>query len=154
MRQTTCIFSLMTLLAGLLLACGEDKGITGSQCELVDCSYDTLQCQLYAPPNEAFKIQYERTLDDGGKEYTAIITIDLDGVEQVSGWSIEGEEFNDRVNIYRINDNAWDEFDGNGCEFNSGDEAGDTLDGKCSFAFENGRFATAYFNCTLEAAEQ
>ena len=77
----------------------------------------------------------------------------MDGVDQVSGWEFEGEEFNDRASIYRVIDSAWGDFDGNGCEFKSGDAVGDTLNGKCSFAFTNGRFATANFNCTLEDPE-
>ena len=154
MRQTTCIFSLMTLLAGLLLACGGEKELDGSQCDLIDCSFDTLQCRMYEPPNEALMIYYTRTLDDGGQEYTAIVSIDLDGVEQVSGWEFEGTEFNERVRIYRPGSNEWPEFDGNGCELKSGDAIGDTLEGKCSFKVDNGRFLTANFNCTLEAAEQ
>lgn len=154
MKRAISILMTTALLTGLLLACGgDDKGISGSQCDLVDCSYDKLQCQIYAAPNNFLKIIYSRTLENGGSEYTAIITVDLDGVEQISGWEFEGEEFNERVNIYRVTDNAWGDFDGNGCEFKSGNAAGDTLDGKCSFRFDNGRFATAKFNCTLESAE-
>ncbi len=154
MRQATWIFCTMFLLSGFTLGCGGDeKGLDGSQCELVDCSFDTLICQLYAPPNEALRIDYKRTLEDGGWEYAAVIIIDLDGVEQISGWEFEGQEFNNRVMIYRIVDKAWGDFDGNGCEFKSGNKAGDTLEGKCSFAFDNGRFATANFKCTLEATE-
>ncbi|MBW2701049.1 MAG: hypothetical protein JRF33_09545 [Deltaproteobacteria bacterium] len=155
MRHATRIFCTMVLFSGFTLGCGGDKkGLDGSQCELVDCSFDTLECRMYDPPNEALMLYYKRILDEGVSEFSAIISIDLDGVEKVSGWEFEAEEFVERVRIYRPASNEWPEFDGNGCEIKSGDAIGDTLDGHCSFKFINGRFLTANFNCTLIAAEQ
>ncbi|MBN2498570.1 MAG: hypothetical protein JXR96_28525 [Deltaproteobacteria bacterium] len=154
MNRLGRIASLVLLLCAL--ACGGgDSGLSGSQCDLIDCSYDKIACRLYAPPNEALMVYYKRQLETGGDEYAAIISIDLDGApEDLAGWRFEGGDFNDRVRIYRPESNNWPSFDGNMCEFANGGAVGSSLDGKCAFRFDNGRFATASFSCELEAAEQ
>ncbi len=139
-------------LAGI--GCGEDCGLSGSQCDLIDCSYDALTCHKYATPNDAIKIFYKRTLEEGF-EYAAIIVIDLVGVEQVEGLLIEGTEFTDRVSLYRPGtDDQWPGFDDGKLNIKQGGDAVDrSVEGKASFRFTNGYFASACFKCTLEAAE-
>ncbi len=142
-----------SLLALVLSACGGGGGISGSQCGLIDCSYDELTCQIYPPPNDAYKIFYKRTLDEGW-EYAAILVVDLIGVDDPASMEIIDQEFAERVLLYRPGSGEqWPEYDGGKLIVKSGGlEEGKTLKGKASFQFTNGYFASFPFNCTLEAA--
>jgi hypothetical protein len=133
---------------------GDDCGLSGSQCDLIDCGFDELTCQLYAPPNDAYKIFFKRTLDEGF-EYAAILVIDLVGIEQPSGLLYEGTDCTDRMLLYRPGtEEQWPDYDDCKLEIHSGGRAaGQSLDAKVSFRFNNGYFASACFNCTLEAAD-
>lgn len=133
-------------------ACSDDCGLSGSQCELIECNFDKLTCQLYAPPNDAYKLIFKQTLDEGSI-FAAIIVIDLIGIETTSGLTIEGPEFAERVDLYRI-DEDWPAYqDGKLTISEGGRQPGEALDGKASFRFDNGYFVSACFQCTLEAAE-
>jgi len=149
---------LFTLLAAGLLpfwltACGGGSNVSGSQCDLIDCSYDELTCQIYAPPNDAYKLFYKRTLDEGS-EYAAILVIDLIGVADPAKMEVIDQEFVDRVLLYRPGTGQqWPDYDGGKLSIKSGGlEEGKTLKGKASFQFDNGYFASFAFSCTLEAA--
>lgn len=141
------------LLVLVLAGCGGGGGISGSQCGLIDCSYDELTCQIYAPPNDAYKIFYKRTLDEGW-EYAAILVIDLIGVTDPGSMNIVDQEFVDRVLLYRPGTGEqWPDYDGGRLIVKSGGlEEGKTLKGKASFQFNNGYFASFAFNCKLELA--
>ena len=142
--------TLITLLIAAALACfgpgcgGDGCKISGSQCELMDCGYDTLTCHKYAAPNDALKIFYERNFDEG-TEWTAIMVIDLIGLDQVDGLVLEGEDCTDRVTIYNILD-QWPDYDDCTLEIKKGGpEVGKQLRGKASFRFNNGYFSTNCF---------
>ena len=146
---------IVLLVAFTALSCGEDqKGLYGSQCEIIDCNYDRIECQLYAPPNDAIIVHYLIQLEEG-QEWTAKISLDLRGIEQVSGMRLEDNEFLNRVQLQRPGSaEQWPEFSGNFCEISSGgEEAGKDMAGKCAFAFDNGYFMTAEFSCVLEAVD-
>lgn len=146
------------ILCGVALVpanCGEDhKGLYGSQCEIIDCGYNTIKCHLYEPPNHAIKVFYQRTHEEG-TEYTAVIFCDLEGIDKVEGTRFEEDEFLRRCDIYRPPPGEmWPGFLGNFCEFQKGgDQPDKELKGKCAFAFDNGYFMTAEFSCTLEVAQ-
>jgi len=141
------------LLALSLGAWGGEGNVGGSQCDLIDCSYDELTCQIYAPPNDAYKIFFKRTLDEGW-EYAAILVIDLIGVPDPGSMEIVDQEFVDRVLLYRPGTGEqWPDYDGGKLVIkNGGLEEGKNLKGKASFQFENGYFASFAFNCSLEMA--
>lgn len=132
--------------------CGEDcNALSGSACQGRDCSFDTVNCTRYEPPNQAVKINYERTKT--GREYTAIIMCDLDGIEKVAGLRLEGQDFLDRCTIYSPGA-SWPDLLGIFCKFEKGgDRAGKELKGKCGFDFNTGTKATAEFCCTLDSAD-
>lgn len=137
-------------------SCGEgDGGLYGSQCKLLDCSYDTIKCCLYQPPLYGIKIFYKR-IEINGYSDTAIISCDLEGVDKVEGRRFKGQDFLNRCNIYSPPPgDPWPEIGGNFCEFNKGgDEVGRQMSGKCFFAFVNGYSVTAEFSCILESATQ
>jgi hypothetical protein len=141
--------------AVLLFSCGDDeKGLYGSQCDILDCHFDRIECQLYSPPNDAIIIHYLIQLEEG-QEWTAKIVIETDGVEKISGSRFENDEFLQRVRLQRPGSpEQWPDFTGNFCEIKSGgDTAGKDMAGKCAFAFTNGYFLTAEFSCTLEAVD-
>ncbi len=143
------------ILCGVALVsanCGEDeKGLYGSQCEIISCSFDRIECQLYPDPNHAVVIHYLRMLEEG-QEWTAKIIILLDGIDPVEGTRLEEDEFINRVELARPGSlEQWPDFEGNFCEIkNGGDQAGKDMSGKCAFAFDNGYFVTAEFSCTLD----
>jgi hypothetical protein len=134
--------------------CGEDnKGIYGSQCDIISCAFDTIECQLYPDPYHSIVIHYLHILEEGGQEWTAKIVIDLADIDKVEGLRLEDEDFINRVQLTRPGSaEQWPDFSGNFCEISSGgDQADRGMSGKCAFAFDNGYFATAEFSCTLEA---
>jgi hypothetical protein len=148
-------FLILCALALVPANCGEDqKGLYGSQCEIISCAFDRIECQLYPDPNHAVVIHYLRMLEEG-QEWTAKIVIDLDGIDKVEGMRLEEQEFLNRVQLARPGSlEQWPDFAGNFCEIKSGgDQAGKNMSGKCAFAFTNGYFATAEFACTLEAVQ-
>ena len=150
MKSLITLTGLLTCLWG----CGDDcQGLCGSQCDNMDCSYDHIKCQL--SEGEGIKILYERA-DGTVLDYAAIVYCDIAGVDKVAGSRFEGDEFLQRCKIERPpHGEAWPEFTGNFCEFTKGgDQAGQAMSGKCSFAFVNGYFATASFSCTLQAIER
>jgi len=145
----------------LLLSCGEEGGLTGSECEIISCNYDKIVCQRYASPQPpAIIVHYKRVLEEG-ERWTAQIVIDLQGLESAEGQrfdydpeSPDDNEFTNRVALNRPGeDEQWPAFSGKFCEIKKGgDTPGEDLSGKCSFAFDNGYFLTAEFDCELEAA--
>jgi hypothetical protein len=144
------------ILCGVALVssnCGEDeKGLYGSQCEIMDCSYKVIDCDLYPPSAHAIAIWYRTPLEEGGYTYAAKIAIDTDGVEKVESHKFEGDNFSDIVTLTRGGIEQWPDFNGNFCKINKGgDQAGKKMSGKCAFAFETGYFLTAEFTCTLES---
>lgn len=148
-------FLIVCVVALVPANCGEDeKGLYGSQCEIISCAFDRMECQLYPDPNHAVVIHYLRMLEEG-QEWTAKIVIDLDGVTKVEGTRFEGEEMRLRVQLTRPGSlEEWPDFEGNFCEIKKGgDQAGKDMSGKCAFAFTNGYFATAEFACTLEEVQ-
>ena len=138
------------------LACGEESALSGSQCEIMSCSYDKIVCQRYATPQPpAIIVHYKRVLEEG-ELWTAKITIDLQGIESAEGQRFDDTEFTNRVLLSRPGpmEEQWPEFNGRFCEINKGGDVPDEdMSGKCAFAFENGYFLTAKFDCTLEAAQ-
>jgi hypothetical protein len=143
------------ILCGVALTpanCGEDqKGLYGSQCEIISCAFDRIECQLYPDPNHAIVIHYLRMLEEG-QEWTAKIVIDMDGIDKAEGTRLEEDEFRNRVQLSRPGSlEQWPDFEGNFCEIKKGgDQTGKDMSGKCAFAFDNGYFVTAEFSCTLE----
>jgi len=143
-------------------ACGEESALSGSQCEIMSCSYDKIVCQRYSSPQPpAIIVHYKRVLEVG-ERWTAKINIDLYGIESAEGQrfdydenSPEDNEFTNRVTLSRpgpIDEEQWPEFNGKFCEIKKGgDLPGTDTSGKCSFSFRNGYFLTAEFDCTLEA---
>ncbi len=151
-------FLVMTFVAASIFGCGgEDTGITGSQCDRIDCNFDELTCHLYEDPTPAYKIFYKRMFEGGeGFEYAAIVVIDLDGLDDYNDLLVEGEDFTNRVLLYRPGvGEQWPEYDDGKLEISKGGNApGQQLKGKASFRFNNGFFASTYFDCTLEAPLQ
>ena len=145
----------------LALSCGEESKLSGSECEIISCSYDKIVCQRYAAPQPpAIIVHYKRVLEEG-ERWTAQIIIDLTGVESAEGQRFEDDEntpdeneFTNRVALHRPGEEEeFPAFDGKFCEIKKGgDVPGESMSGKCSFAFETGYFLTAEFDCTLEAA--
>lgn len=146
----------MAVIIVLHASCGEGEGsLYGSQCKLVDCSYDTIKCYLSQLPLHGIKVFYKRTEINEHSD-TAIILCDLEGVDKVEGRRFEGQDFLNRCNIYSPPPgDTWPEIGGSFCEFKKGgDEVGGQMSGKCFFTFVNGYSATAEFSCILEAAAQ
>lgn len=145
-------FLILCVVALVPANCGEDeKGLYGSQCEIIGCDYDRIECQLYPDPNHAVVVHYLKMLEEG-QEWTAKIVIDLDGVTTAEGTRFEDDEFLNRVQLSRPGSmEQWPDFEGNFCEIKEGgDRDGQNMSGKCAFAFVNGYFVTAEFKCTLE----
>ena len=144
----TTTFALTVLIAA---GCGGDGGLSGSQCKLIDCSYDELVCHLYEE-HQAYKLFYNRILQEGGIEYAAILNIDITDLEKLDGLVIEEEpEFTERVDIYRPSGEQWPDIkSGKLALKNGGREYGANLAGKVNFRFTNGYLLTAKFDCTLE----
>lgn len=142
------------LLALVLTACGGGGDISGSQCGLIDCSTNELTCHYYPAPYDAYRIFYKRTLQEGW-EYTAILNIELNGLDDPTGTQIVDQEFLQRVDLYRPPPGEqWPEYDGGKLVIkNAGREEGKTLKGKASFQFINGYFASFAFNCSVEIAQ-
>ncbi len=143
-----CVAALSTL------SCGDDcGGICGSECELINCHYTTIKCQLYPPPTPGITISYVTDLEGGGETSTGKIFIDTDGLTKVEGIHLELQDFLDRVGLNRFGGGAqWPDFDGNDCKISSGgDVAGKGMSGQCNFKFLNGYFATFNFSCELKA---
>lgn len=158
MKKSSTIISASILLASLFISgCGQqDTGITGSECDLIDCSFDELSC-MYEDSTPAYKVLYKRVLEDGaGFEYAAIVVINLDGLDSYNDLLVEGEDFTNRVFLYRPGvGEQWPEYDDGKLEISEGGNAtGQQLSGKASFRFNNGFFASTYFDCTLEAPLQ
>ena len=132
--------------------CGDDcNQLSGSLCHTMDCSFDTVRCTRYDPPNHALRISYERTKT--GREYTAIILCELDGIEKVAGTRLEGQDFLNRCSVTSPG-TPWPDLKGIFCKFQKGgDRAGQKLTGKCGFDFVSGVKATAEFCCKLESTD-
>jgi hypothetical protein len=145
---TTATFAFTALSAA---GCGGDGWLSGSQCKLIDCSYDELVCHLYQD-QQAYKLFYNRTLKEGGTEYTAILNIDITDLDQLDGLVIEDEmEFKERVGIYRPSGEQWPDVNSGKLTLKKGGrEYGDNLAGKVNFRFTNGYLLTAKFDCRLE----
>lgn len=150
MLALACLTSVCTISCGS--KCG---GICGSECELLDCNYTSIKCDLYPPPNPGIVIHYVIDLDQGGQNWVARIFVDTDGLTQVAGTHLEGQDFLDRVQLTRPGGGEqWPDFDGNDCKISSGgDEADKNMSGQCNFNFLNGYFATFNFSCKLMAVE-
>jgi hypothetical protein len=154
MRINSFLFSVVLAFGvGSLPACGDDPNLSGSQCTLLECSYDVLTCQYY-PSSHDYKIYYKRSLDEGF-EYTAIIVINTKGLDPVAGTHIEDKaEFIQRVNIYRPDSEDWPNFSGGELSLDTaGQNTEEVLAGYVSFQFDNGRFLLAKFNCPVETAQ-
>jgi hypothetical protein len=145
----------------VLVACGEEPGLSGSECDIISCDYQKIVCQRYDTNPPGIIVHYKRILEEGGERWTAKIFIDLQGIESVEGQRFEDDEltseeneFTNRVSLSRPGeDEQWPEFDGKFCEINKGGDVTDKeMSGKCAFSFINGYFLTARFSCTLEAA--
>jgi hypothetical protein len=152
----TAFVIVISLSALFFISCGSEcGGICGSECELLDCSYDVIECDLYAAPNHGVIIHYRKLLEGGGYNWTAKIFIDLEGVSQVEGLLLEGQEFMDKVQLSRPGGNEnWHEYTGKDCVIDKGgDEAGKEMAGQCNFSFVNGYFATFNFSCDLVAVD-
>jgi hypothetical protein len=144
--------SLWSAMLGLAIGawgCGEEcTRLDGSQCTLISCAFETIRCERYPAPNDAIKVSYLVNLDEG-REYTAVLVVDIEGIDPIAGWSFDGDEFHNRVNFYRLGQGAWPPIDTGKCQFSQGGAVGSDLEGKCSFRFDNGYNATAGFCCTL-----
>ena len=58
-------FLILCLVALVPANCGEDeKGLYGSQCEIIGCAFDRIECQLYPDPNHAVVVHYLRMLEE------------------------------------------------------------------------------------------
>jgi hypothetical protein len=147
------------ILTALLLAttlimfsgCGGGcKQMSGSECDLIDCCYDRIDCQKYT---DALVIHYKKVISEGEETYAAKIYIETDGIDPIQGHLFESLEFIDRVILTRPGANEqFHEFDGKDCLITSGgDQAGTSMSGKCNFSFTNGYYMTADFTCTPEA---
>lgn len=144
----------------VLVGCGEEPALSGSECDIISCDYDKIVCQRYDTSPPGIIVHYKRVLEEGGERWTAKIFVDLDGIGTVEGQRFEDDltteenEFTNRVSLSRPGEEEqWPEFDGNYCEINKGgDVPGKDMSGKCAFAFINGYFLTAKFSCKLEAA--
>jgi hypothetical protein len=134
------------------ICCGSEcNTLSGSVCQTMDCSFDTVRCTRYEPPNHALRISYERTKT--GREYTAVVLCELYGIEKVEGLRLEGQDFLDRCSVYSPGA-PWPDLKGIFCKFEKGgDRAGKNLSGKCGFDFVSGTKATAEFCCKLESAD-
>ena len=147
----------LVCLAAVLAACsGDDKCLYGSQCDLQDCTYTTLECDYYSPPENptrAIVVNYLRMLD-AGREWAGKLSLEFPGEDPISGQKIEGQDLLDRVMISGVGSGSlWPEVESGTCEITKGgDELDKPLEGKCGFKFVNGRFLTACFDCTLVSA--
>lgn len=154
MKPITIVCVFVSIL-GFVPSCGEDLGgLYGAQCDLMDCSYDVVECQLYSNTEHAIVVHYIKD-PNGQREWTARIAISLEGIDKVSGLQLEGQDFLDRVTLTRPSSTQqWPEYDGTSCKIRSGgDQAGGNLSGKCSFSFLKGHYLSADFSCLLEAAD-
>ena len=148
----------LTLLAGLALAavalngCSGKCGLSGSECDLIECSSDEIKCQLFEDPQHMIIIHYRRIFDGGGLEWAAKIYVDLDGMDKAEGLNVKDQACMDRLSINRPPPGAaWPEVESCKGEINSGgDEIGKEMSGKFSFYFKDGRAVTACYTCTLE----
>ncbi len=151
MPRIACLFLLCVAVGGWT-GCGEDcNHLYGSACSSRDCSFDTVRCTRYEPPNQAIKISYERTKT--GREYAAMIMCELYEIDQVEGLRLDGQDFLNRCAIDSPGE-SWPDLKGIFCEFRKGgDRAGKELRGKCGLDFVTGTKATAEFCCPLKSAE-
>lgn len=154
---TTLTATACALIAATAIGCGgSDSGISGSQCKLIDCSYDELVCHFYEQPEQAdkaYKLFYKRNLKEGGSEYAAILVIDITGLDELSGIEIADTEFAERILLYRPGTGEqWPDFASGRLRLKKGGRAvGETIAGKANFRFENGYLVTIKFDCSLEA---
>ncbi len=154
--------SILAVCLGLALSlcalpgCGQDCGsvaICGSQCDLINCKFTSIKCQLYAPPNQSLVVSYFDELEGGQMMWTAKVFIDIAGLEPVAGSLLEGQDFMDRVALPSVGVEQWPDFYGKDCKINKGGAAGQDTAGQCNFAFDNGHFATFNFACQPEVIE-
>ncbi len=151
---TTLTATACALIAATAICCGgSDSGISGSQCKLIDCSYDELVCHFYEQPDQAYKLFYKRNLKEGGSEYAAILVIDIAGLDELSGIEIADTDFAERVLLYRPGTGEqWPDFASGRLRLKKGGRAvGETIAGKANFQFENGYLVTIKFDCSLDA---
>jgi len=76
--------------------CGSEcGGLCGSDCDLIDCGYDTIKCLKYpdGSDDDALVINYMQSLSGDQERFTARIFIDLVGINQAEVCTIEGDEF-------------------------------------------------------------
>jgi hypothetical protein len=156
MRATLAILGLSLTI--LLSSCsGECYGLCGSECELIDCSYDRIDCQRYPSDgvNDAAVVHYMKVISEGEEQHTAKIYIDLVDIENAEGHLIEGDNFIERVILSRPGDTVqWHTYSGKDCLISKGGNVpAEPMEGECNFAFTNGYFLTAQFSCIPEAAE-
>jgi len=141
----------VVLLISVLQGCGGSGGLSGCQCDSIECNYNEIICHLY--PDISVKIFYSRKLEGGGVEYPAIIQCDIQGIDELAGTIFEDNEFLERCTLDQTTQETWPEYDGHYCRFDKGGMVGEKLSGKCAFAFTDGCPMTAAFSCTLQEAE-
>ncbi|RLB55928.1 MAG: hypothetical protein DRI34_09875 [Deltaproteobacteria bacterium] len=142
------LVSLLSLPA--LPGCGSEcGGICGSQCDIIDCSYNAIKCDLY--PGSGIVVHYVTELEGGGQNWTARLFFDTTGLQQVAGARFEGDELLNRVQLSRPGTaEQWPEFDGTECHLDNGGDAPGDFSGQCNFHFVNGYLATFNFSCQLQ----
>jgi hypothetical protein len=148
------IFLVLLVPAALALdGCGGKCGLSGSECDLLDCGHNDLSCQLYEAPRSV-AVHYRRDLGGGNFEYAAKVIIDLADINLLEGLELEGPPCLDRVSIECPSCPVpWPTATSCKGQISPGDaEIGKELSGKFSFFFDDGRTVTACFRSKLESA--
>ena len=138
------------------LSCGKSEGcLTGSQCDVEDCTCKEVACELYGTASTRdVRMTIFKSNSEASREYTVVISCATSTFLPLSGRKIEGAEFLDKCKIYRpgVGAKQWPKVTGHYCYFKEGGDAADQpMSVTCALDFENGYNAAADFSCTLKA---
>ena len=157
MLRIVCL--LWIVVSTFMCGCSADcKGLCGSECDRMDCSYSNIICYGRTDTTEQKKmldLGVNYMTSSASNEKTIVITFEVETINPVQGHRFENKEFQDLVTVYKPNVDL-PELQGNFCEINEGgDKTNETLSGKCSFAFvhydSSTYFMKAEFSCLLES---
>ncbi len=152
LRTPLLLLAISLALAGL--GCGSERALEGSECDLRSCDYNRIECDFYPQMGStprAIVVHY-LIVEDAGRQWTARLSMEFPGTDKIEGQVIVPPDLFDRV-IIAEGAGGWPAMVDGKCEIKEGgDEVGKPLKGKCGFKFDNGRFLTARFDCTLEDA--
>lgn len=148
------LFAPILLISAIGWGCSSECTLEGSECDLRSCDYNHLECDSYPQMGttpRAIVVHY-LTVEDAGRQWTARMSLEFPGTDKIEGQVIVPPDLQERV-IISEGAGGWPTVVDGKCEIKEGgDEVGKPLKGKCGFKFDNGRFLTACFECTLEEA--